>query len=419
MKRLRWNNPPDSLRARFLNFPGNWPYKAWLDSNGNQQDPYRKHAFLGALGTRRLDAFPNTAADWAFGGFSYPYLQHCEPVSVELKPSAIAVPEVFFFAPDIVIFQEQASGNVFVEAEDPQLCMQLLADTPPISEGRLHQTSPVQSGMSQADYVDAIRRLQQQIQEGWVYEANLSRCLQFAANCSRPESLCDSWFRNSPVPFAAFYQWDNLSIWCGSPERFLARRGNTLISQPIKGTAPRLSDPLADQETGTALQQSEKNRAENIMIVDLVRNDLNRVCVPGTVVVPELCGLHSFTWVHHLISTIQGTLRADCSTTDAIQAAFPPGSMTGAPKVSAMKLIHALEPEGRGLFAGSLGYFDPDGDFDLNVVIRTLIGDTHTGKFSYHAGGAVTIDSDPDEEYAETEVKSRNLLRWLEQVSRP
>lgn len=419
MKRLRWNNPPDSLRARFLNFPGTWPYKAWLDSNGNQQDPYRKYVFLGALGLRQLDAESvlKTDTGWAFGGFSYPYLQQCEPVSASLKPASIAVPDIFFFAPEIVIYQEQVSGAVYVEAEDPQRFMQLLEGTTPISEDRLQPTSSVQCKMSRADYVEAIRRLQNQIREGWVYEANLSRCLHFTASCPRPESLCDSWFRNSPVPFSAYYQWDNLFIWCGSPERFLARRGNTLISQPIKGTAPRLTEPVADQETGTALQISEKNRAENIMIVDLVRNDLNRVCIPGTVVVPELCGLHSFTWVHHLISTIQGELRAGCTSFEALKSAFPPGSMTGAPKVSAMNLIHELEPEGRGLFAGSLGYFDPEGDFDFNVVIRTLIGDRQTGKFSYHAGGAVTIDSDPDEEYEETEVKSRNLLRWLEQVS--
>jgi para-aminobenzoate synthetase component 1 len=420
MKTLRWYSPPENLRDRFLIAGRSFPYLAWLDSNLDESDTYGQFEFLAGWGRvvcADLEATWPTS-QFRFGGFSYPFLNQTEPIGIPLRPARIDLPECFFFDAEVLLYQNRGSDYVLIQAANPESIQSLLAETQVSEFPQIQLFSSIHSGISKDDYEQKVNQLKDLIREGEVYEANLSRSIYFEGSCQNPSLLFSSWIANSPVPFSAFLKWQEVYVFSASPERFLACQGNQLISQPIKGTAKRFpEDEGADAASKESLQNSEKDKAENVMIVDLVRNDLNKSCVPGSVRVPELFGLHRFPWVYHLVSTVTGELRADISRLQALKNAFPPGSMTGAPKVSAMKIIETLEPEGRGLFAGCLGYIAPNGDFDFNVVIRTLIYDHSKQLFSYHAGGAVTIDSEAEAEYQETIHKSANLLSWLQQIS--
>jgi para-aminobenzoate synthetase component 1 len=229
-----------------------------------------------------------------------------------------------------------------------------------------------------------------------------------------PYSVWQALSKASPNPFSAFYRLDQHYLCCASPERFLKKSGATLLSQPIKGTAPRNhQDAAADQAFGAALRQSPKDRAENVMVVDLVRNDLAKVCLPGSVVVPELYGVYPFPQVYQMISSITGEMRPGVHWTDAIRACFPMGSMTGAPKHRVVQLIARYERSHRGLYSGAVGYVTPDGDFDFNVVIRSLLYEQGTGYLSYQVGSGITWYSDPAAEYEECLVKAEGIRKAL------
>jgi para-aminobenzoate synthetase component 1 len=348
------------------------------------------------------------------GAVTYAALQMTEPIGVELKPDVIALPPFSFFSPEGYILKYSATSEVWVFAPQPQDWINaLLSIQPETLHASVEVISPAVSGLSKQAYLQRIQTLQQHILDGDVYEANLSRNIRLQAKVNAPGLLFPQWLQWSEVPFAAYVRMQEVYIYSASPERFLAYREGLCISQPIKGTAPRSADPEKDAALSAALLSSEKDRAENLMIVDLVRNDLNRTCKPGSVIVSELCGLHSFPLVHHLISTISGELKPEYPPFESFLHAFPPGSMTGAPKVRAMQIINELEPEGRGIFAGAIGYIESNTHFDFNVVIRTLVYDASREIMSYHAGGAITIDSDPEEEYAETLSKAKGLFRFL------
>jgi para-aminobenzoate synthetase component 1 len=216
----------------------------------------------------------------------------------------------------------------------------------------------------------------------------------------------------APAPFTTFFKYHDKYLLCASPERFLAKQNHILIAQPIKGTRKRRADVFTDSQIAEALANSEKDRAENIMIVDLLRNDLSRVCVPGSVVVSELCKVYSFSHVHQMISTVIGEIKPEIEFADVLKATFPMGSMTGAPKIQVMKDIERFENFSRGWYSGCLGYWE-NGDFDLNVVIRALQADTKSENMYYHVGGAITYDSVPEEEYQECLQKAAGLLQAL------
>ncbi len=217
------------------------------------------------------------------------------------------------------------------------------------------------------------------------------------------------------APFATFLRWRDRYLLSASPERFLKKMGQKLITQPIKGTRRRGKTPEEDEQIWQALAASEKDRSENVMIVDLVRNDLSRNCLPGSVVVEELCGVYSFATVHQMISTVSGTLPAETHWLDALRDCFPMGSMTGAPKIMSMELIERYERTRRGLYSGAVGYFAPDGDFDFNVVIRSILYNAATRYVSAQVGGAIVYDSVPEEEYEECMVKAEAMMRALSQ----
>lgn len=266
-----------------------------------------------------------------------------------------------------------------------------------------------QPALRKEEYLEAIRRILEHLRRGDIYEMNF--CMDFVASgVHDPLDVFETMCVRTPAPFSALYKWHHLWLLCSSPERFLCRRGDILVSQPIKGTAPRHEDPKTDRKLATFLARSPKNRRENVMIVDLVRHDLSRVCVPGTVHVSELCGVHSFSHVHQLISTVKGQVRPGISFGDIIHAAFPPGSMTGAPKIKAMELAEMYEPSRRGMYSGCIGYIEGETHLDLNVVIRSLVYNELTGFWSGSVGGAITYWSRPEKEWEECLWKWRGLL---------
>jgi para-aminobenzoate synthetase component 1 len=219
--------------------------------------------------------------------------------------------------------------------------------------------------------------------------------------------------RLSPAPFSAWYRNREQHIFCASPERFLFKEDDKIVSQPIKGTIRRSAHDLEDQALKQQLLNSEKDQAENVMIVDLVRNDLSRTAQTGTVEVEELFGIYGFRQVWQMISTISSKLKNESDAISAIKAAFPPGSMTGAPKIRSMELIDNFESSARGTFSGTLGYFSPDGNFDFNVLIRSLFYNEEHEKISFQTGGAIVYDSDPDKEFDECMLKAKAMLLAL------
>jgi para-aminobenzoate synthetase component 1 len=218
----------------------------------------------------------------------------------------------------------------------------------------------------------------------------------------------------SPNPFAAFYRLQDKYLLCASPERFLMKTGNQISSQPIKGTNKRdLLNSLHDDELKKELAESRKDQSENVMIVDLVRNDLTKICKEASVKVDELFGIYSFPQVHQMISTIRGELKEATPFSQIISATFPMGSMTGAPKHRVMQLIDEYEPSSRGIFSGSVGYINPDGDFDFNVVIRSIMYNATNRCLSYQVGSGITFYSDPEKEWVECMLKAEAIKKVL------
>jgi para-aminobenzoate synthetase component 1 len=270
----------------------------------------------------------------------------------------------------------------------------------------------LRSTFTHRGYLDAVARVREYIIAGDIFQANLSQRFQSGLPV-RPFDLYGRLRRHNPAPFAAYLDFGDLQVLSASPERFLRLDAERRLieTRPIKGTRPRGLGPMHDAALGRALAESGKDRAENVMIVDLLRNDLSRVCRPGTVRVPELFALEHHPTVHHLVSTVIGELEPEADAVDLIRAAFPGGSITGAPKVRAMEIIAELEPTQRGVYCGSVGYISTSGAMDTSIVIRTYL--TLRGQVYFQAGGGIVADSDPELEYRETLDKARGLIETL------
>ena len=270
----------------------------------------------------------------------------------------------------------------------------------------------LRSTFTHRGYLDAVARVREYIVAGDIFQANLSQRLQ-APLVEPPLELYTRLRGRNPAAFAAYLDFDDLRVLSASPERFLRldENGRHVETRPIKGTRPRGLGPMHDAALGRALSESDKDRAENVMIVDLLRNDLSRVCRPGTVRVPELFALEQHPTVHHLVSTVVGELEASADAIDLLRAAFPGGSITGAPKVRAMEIIAELEPSRRGVYCGSIGYLSVTGAMDTSIVIRTYLA--LRGRVYFQAGGGIVADSDPELEYRETLDKARALIGAL------
>jgi para-aminobenzoate synthetase component 1 len=271
----------------------------------------------------------------------------------------------------------------------------------------------MQQRLSRDQYLDAVQTLKKHIARGDCYEINF--CQEFFVDNIRldPVQAYQRLARVSPNPFSAYYHNGDAYLLCASPERYLKKSGSLVISQPIKGTIARAAG-ASDELQKSKLLQNPKERSENVMIVDLVRNDLSKICRQGSVVADELFGIYTFPQVHQMISTIRGVLRPEIGFTEILQASFPMGSMTGAPKRKVMELIDRYEAGRRGLYSGALGYIDPSGDFDFNVVIRSILYNQSTGYLSFPAGSAITHHSDPGQEYEECLLKAAAMRMALE-----
>ena len=267
------------------------------------------------------------------------------------------------------------------------------------------------SNFSRQQYLEAVQRAIDYIRAGDVFQVNLSQRLLYPAGDGDAVSLYQRLRRCNPAPFAGYFDLGEFQIVSASPERFLQVRDRQVETRPIKGTRPRTGDPDADRTAEAELLASEKDRAENVMIVDLLRNDLSRVCAPESVRVSQLCGIEVYEYVLHLVSAVRGRLRDECSPIDLLRAAFPGGSVTGAPKVRAMEIIAELEPTARGAYCGALGYLGFDGTLDLNVLIRTITAGR--GWWQFPVGGGIVAQSSPQREYEETWHKAEGLIRAL------
>jgi len=425
MEKIAIHPPFTQLKERALALATAHSHYCLLDSHAYSQDPYSRFHWVLAIGARRhfsasaadrpylpeqLESFINQKKTWYFGYLSYDLKNQIENLHSH-HPSYTQACDLVFFEPEILLY-ETAEG-LFIEADYPQLVYKILESTPP--QNCHNHTNPFTliPRMCEADYLQKVGCILEHIRQGDIYELNF--CQEFFAHTTGLDTvaLYQQLSRCNPAPFASLLRTDHLSVMGASPERFLAKRGSLLISQPIKGTIRRGKTEDEDHHLRQLLLQNPKERAENTMIVDLVRNDLHRICLRGTVSVPDYLGLYTFPTVHHLISTITGHLRPELGFAHILRATFPMGSMTGTPKVAAMQLIEQYETARRGLFSGSLGYITPDGDFDFNVLIRSLIHNNQSGYLSCQTGGAITIDSDPAEEYRESLLKAQAIQQML------
>ncbi|MFO1418627.1 MAG: aminodeoxychorismate synthase component I [Methylotetracoccus sp.] len=276
---------------------------------------------------------------------------------------------------------------------------------------RFSVLGPAQANMSRTEYRAAFERVRRYIVEGDCYQVNLAQ--RFAAPChGNPWFAYEALRQINPAPFSAYLNLPQAQILSSSPERFLQVTAGLVETKPIKGTRPREPNPALDRARMTELASSTKDRAENLMIVDLLRNDLGKNCIPGTVRVPSLFEVESYATVHHLVSTVTGRLGPGHSTVDLLRGCFPGGSITGAPKIRAMEIIEELEPNRRGVYCGAIGYIGFDGGMDTNIAIRTLVHSD--GLIRFWAGGGLVADSDPELEYQECFHKASALLQLLE-----
>ena len=368
----------------------------------------------------------------AVGYFSYDLCHFIERLPATAVDD-LKLPECYFGFYDLVIAFDNLQGKTYIistgfpELGEPERIdratrrlnemKDTLAEVSPSSTGIpfISKSSPVEQltlkgGFTHKEYVDAVEKARQYIIAGDIFEVNLSQ--RFEAELSiTPYELYKRLRQINPAPFACYLGFDEVSVVSASPERFLRLRGDWVETRPIKGTRPRGKTPEEDETLANELLSSAKDRAENIMIVDLERNDLGRVCRFGTVKVTELAILEVFPTVFHLTSTVEGRLREGKNGIDLLKATFPGGSITGAPKVRAMEIIDELEPTKRSVYTGGIGYLSFNGDLDLNIAIRTFL--VKGRKAYFQVGGAVVYDSDPEAEYQETLDKGRALIDAL------
>ena len=361
-----------------------------------------------------LKQYQQTTKDWLFGYLSYDLKNDSERLQSN-NFDGLDFPDLFFFQPKKIFLLK---GNQ-LETRYLHLCDdELQEDYQDITtivpqQSTASDSVMVQARIDQKKYLEQVQKMQEYIHKGDIYEANF--CMEFYAENATIQPLEKFQKLNaiSQPPFAVFLKNNQQYLLSATPERYLRKEGEDLISQPIKGTAKRYEDPVADEKAKEDLASNPKERAENIMITDLVRNDLSRTAQKGSVQVEELCGIYSFMQVHQMISTITSKMDEKYSVIDVLRLTFPMGSMTGAPKISAMKIIEELEATKRGLYSGAVGYFTPEGDFDFNVVIRSILYNQKKQYLSFSVGSAITALSVPEQEYEECLLKAKAMKSVL------
>src|SRR5690606_9562622 len=364
----------------------------------------------------KLREYYDTTNDWIFGYLSYDLKNDVERLS-STNFDGLHFPDLFFFQPKKLFLLK---GN---QLEIQYLRMvddEIESDFKEIVEGERSATEiigqtqlSIQQRISKEIYLERVSKILDHIGRGDIYEANF--CMEFYAEKAQinPLDTYKKLNRISEAPFSVYFKNQNNYVLCSSPERYLKNENNKIISQPIKGTSKRFEDSELDNNSKLELQQNPKERSENVMIVDLVRNDLSRTAEKSSVKVEELCRVYSFKQVHHLISTITSSKRQENTVIDVIKNSFPMGSMTGAPKISAMQIIEKEEVTKRGVYSGSIGYFTPNGDFDFNVVIRSILYNSKNQYLSFSVGSAITAQCRPEQEYEECLLKAKAMKEVL------
>ncbi len=365
-------------------------------------------------GFKKLKDFKNSTKDYIFGYLSYDLKNDTEDLTSD-NFDGLQFPDLHFFQPkkiflikgDIIEIQYL---KLFENEIEIDLANILKEDQIP---KQIHHEVKIHKRITKKVYLKKLEAILKHIHRGDIYEVNF--CQEFYAENAiiDPLEVYLHLNRISRPPFASFVKFKDKFILSASPERFVTKENHKIISQPIKGTAKRSSNKKEDKNIALSLSTDEKERAENIMIVDLVRNDLSKTAIKGTVIVEELCKVYSFDQVHQLISTVTSFIDEKTDSIDVIKSLFPMGSMTGAPKISAMQIIEAHESAKRGVYSGAVGYFTPTDDFDFSVVIRSILYNRTKKYLSYSVGGAITSKSDPEKEYQECLLKAIAMKKAL------
>jgi para-aminobenzoate synthetase component 1 len=418
---------PEVFKHQLLIWSQQFDDVVWLDSNKYEQNYSNYDAVLAvdaltSIKTDYHDAFAQLkdyqtlTKDWVFGYLTYDLKNAVENLKSN-NFDGLEFPDLYFFQPKKLFFfkgnqieiqyLKMADGEFESDLKNIRQCEE-------VRRGNLPKDIKIKLRIHKDQYFEKINNMLAHIHRGDIYEANF--CQEFYAENTEinPLETYNKLNSISNPPFATFLKCNDKFLLSASPERYLKKAGNILISQPIKGTAKRSLDIEEDKKLKEKLLQNEKERSENIMIVDLVRNDLSKTAIKGSVEVEELCKIYSFDQVHQMISTVKSKVEGTTHPIDIIKSTFPMGSMTGAPKISAMKIIEALEETKRGLYSGAVGYISPTGDFDFNVVIRSILYNETKKYVSYSVGGAITSKSDPLQEYEECLVKAKAMRQVLE-----
>ncbi|WP_299110866.1 anthranilate synthase component I family protein [uncultured Winogradskyella sp.] len=400
----------------------------WLDSN-NHKDEYSNYDAVLAVDAfttirtdffdafERLKEYQTSIKDWIFGYLTYDLKNTTERLKSE-NFDGLDFSDLYFFQPKkLFLFKDNQVEIQYLKMVDDEIEDDLLSIHSCVSLSeveKLQNPIKIKLRIHKDEYFEKVTKMLNHIHRGDIYEANF--CQEFYAEDSEinPIETFKKLNEISKPPFASFLKFEDKYMMSASPERYIKKNGTTVISQPIKGTAKRSKNKTEDLKLIEDLLKDPKERSENVMIVDLVRNDLSHTAIKGSVEVKELCKVYSFLQVHQMISTVQSIVAPETNAVDIIKSTFPMGSMTGVPKISAMKIIENLEETKRGLYSGSVGYFAPNGDFDFNVIIRSILYNESKKYISYSVGGAITAKSDPLKEYEECLIKAKAMREALE-----
>ena len=417
---------PSTLRNKLLLKSKELTYISILDSNtklspDHLPEDYIKYDLIAGvdaidvLESRKssfscLKVFHKEHKDWLFGYLSYDLKNELETLSSE-NWDGIGTPHLSFFIPRY-IFLLKGKELIVLSYDSKKKCSSFLSSLTLI-EQEIVWNVKIKPRETKGEYLNKIKEIKSHIQRGDIYEMNY--CQEYYAEHIDliPSLIFTQLTKQTATPFSAFLKLKDLHVMCASPERFIKKTGNRIISQPIKGTRKREGSKALDDQLVDELKRSDKDISENVMITDLVRNDLSIMAKKGSVKVEELYGVYTFEKVHQMITTISSDVDKNIHFSDILASTFPMGSMTGVPKIRAMELIEQFENFKRGLFSGAIGYITPKGDFDFNVVIRTILYNASTKYLSVGVGGAITIKSDAEEEYEECMIKVKPIFEVL------
>lgn len=414
-------------KAGLLQWAQQYDEVVWLDTNSYKQKHQSYHAILAveaftAIKTDFKDAFEKLkeyqtiTVDWIFGYLSYDLKNDLE----QLKSNnfdGLNFPDLYFFQPKkLFLFTEESVEIHYLNMVDDEMEDDWKAISENISQTINRNSSEslkINARTLKESYIEKVNKTLEHIKRGDIYEANICQEFYSENTVINPLETFINLNEISKPPFSVFLKLNELYALSASPERYIKRSGNIVISQPIKGTAKRLVNKAEDLKMVQQLQNDPKERSENIMITDLVRNDLSRIAKKGSVKVEEFCAIYTFEQVHQMVSTVSCEVDLETSSVDILKNTFPMGSMTGAPKISAMKIIEDIEDAKRGLYSGAIGYFSPSGDFDFNVVIRSILYNSNKKYVSFSVGSAITINSIPEKEYEECLLKAKAMRQVL------